>query len=159
MNVTVVCVGNLKEKYWKDAVAEYAKRLSAYCRLTITEVKDEKTPEGASRLVEEQIRIREGHRILEKIKERSYAVMLEIQGKRFSSEDFSAAHAAWETAGRGELCFVIGGSLGLSEEVLQRADARISFSDMTFPHQMMRVILLEQIYRSYRIRNHEPYHK
>ncbi|MBO6106326.1 MAG: 23S rRNA (pseudouridine(1915)-N(3))-methyltransferase RlmH [Stomatobaculum sp.] len=159
MNITVITVGSLKEKFWKDACAEYAKRLSAYCRLTVTEVKDEKTPEGCPPAMEEKIREKEGKRILEKLKDRGLTIVLEIRGDRFDSISFSKAHERWETEGRGDLTFIIGGSLGLSQEVLAKADRKISFSDMTFPHQLMRVILLEQLYRSYRIRNGEPYHK
>ncbi len=159
MNVTLITVGSLKEKFWKDACAEYAKRLSAYCRLTIVEVKDEKTPDGCPPAMEEKIREKEGKRILEKLKDRGVTAVLEIRGDRYDSVAFSAAHARWETEGRGDLTFIIGGSLGLSKEVLSKADVKISFSDMTFPHQLMRVILLEQLYRSYRIRNGEPYHK
>ena len=159
MNLTVIGVGTVKEKYLRDACAEYEKRLSAYCRPSVIEVKDEKTPDGCSEHVEEQIRVREGKRILERIRDRSFVVALDIRGKKYDSPGLSAAHADWEVRARGDLVFVIGGSLGLSEEVLRRADQRISFSDLTFPHQLMRVILLEQLYRSYRIRNHEPYHK
>lgn len=159
MNITVLAVGSLKESWWRDALREYEKRLSAYCRLTVTEVRDEKTPDGAPVALEEQIRVREGKRLLEKIRDRSFVVLLDIQGKSFDSEGFSRIHEKWETDSRGDLVFVIGGSLGVSEEVRARADARISFSAMTFPHQMMRVILLEQLYRSYRIRFGQPYHK
>ena len=159
MNITLLTVGSLKESWWRDAVREYEKRLSAYCRLKITEVRDEKTPDGASEAAEEQIRIREGKRLLEKIKDRSFVVLLDIRGTRFDSEGFSAMHERWETESRGDLVFIIGGSLGVSAEVRERADRRISFSDLTFPHQMMKVILLEQLYRSYRIRNRQPYHK
>lgn len=159
MNIHVISVGTLKEKFWKDAVAEYAKRLSGYCSLELIEVKDEKTPDGSSDAADEKIREKEGKRILGKLKDRSFAVVLDIRGKKYDSVAFSKAHEAWETAGRGDVTFIIGGSLGLSKEVLDRADAKVSFSDMTFPHQLMRVILLEQVYRSYRIRNGEPYHK
>lgn len=159
MNITLITVGSIKEKFYRDAVAEYEKRLSAYCRLSIIEVKDEKTPDGASLNAEEKIREKEGKRILEKIKDRSMLVLLDIGGKKFDSEGLSAAHERWEVESRGDLVFVIGGSLGVSEEVRKRADVRLSFSDLTFPHQLMRVVLLEQLYRSYRIRNHEPYHK
>ena len=108
---------------------------------------------------EEQIRAREGKRLLEKIRDRSFVVLLDIHGTRFDSEGFSAEHERWETESRGDLVFIIGGSLGVSSEVRNRADRRVSFSDLTFPHQMMRVILLEQLYRSYRIRCGQPYHK
>ena len=159
MNVTLITVGSLKEKYWKDACAEYVKRLSAYCRLTVIEVKDEKTPDGCPPAMEDKIREKEGRRILEKLKDRGVTAVLDIRGSRYDSVAFSAAHERWETQGRGDLTFIIGVSLGLSAEVLAKADVKVSVSDMTFPHQLMRVILLEQLYRSYRIRNREPYHK
>ena len=159
MNLTVICVGSLKERYWKEAVGEYLKRLSAYCKPEIVEVKDEKTPEGATDREVKKILDTEGKRILEKIRDRAFVAALAIDGTAMDSEAFSLAHEKWEQAGRGELVFVIGGSLGLSGEVLKRADVRVSFSKLTFPHQLMRVILLEQIYRSYRIRTGAPYHK
>lgn len=159
MNITLITVGSIKEAYWRDAVAEYEKRLSRYCRITVTEVKDEKTPEGASEAEERKIKETEGQRILKKLKEDSFLVLLSIRGRRFTSEAFAEQFSEWETRSRGNLFFVIGGSLGVSEEVEQHANCLLSFSDFTFPHQMMRVILLEQIYRQYRIRNHEPYHK
>jgi 23S rRNA (pseudouridine1915-N3)-methyltransferase len=159
MNIHIITVGSLKETFWKDAVREYAKRLSGYVRLTITELKDEKTPARASAAEEQKIKDTEGKRILAEMKEDSFVVVLEIRGKRYSSEEFAKAVENWEVRSRGNLVFVIGGSLGLSAKVLDRADKKISFSDMTFPHQLMRVILLEQIYRAYRIKNGEPYHK
>ena len=159
MNIDIICAGKLKEKYWRDACAEYAKRLSAYCRLTVTEVKDEKTPEGCPPAMEEKIRDKEGKRILEKLKDRGLAVVLEIRGDRFDSVAFSKAHERWETEGRGDLTFIIGGSLGLSDEVKNRAQQRLSMSDMTFPHQLARVMLLEQLYRAEKIHAGEAYHK
>lgn len=159
MNLTVVSVGTLKERYLREAVREYQKRLSTYCRLSLIEVRDEKTPDGANNFLKNQIKEKEGKRILEKLKERSFCIALDVHGERFSSEAFSKAHEKWEISGKSDISFVIGGSLGLSDEVLKRANFCVSFSDMTFPHQLMRVILLEQLYRSYRIRNHAPYHK
>lgn len=159
MRITVVCVGKLKERYFSDAVAEYAKRLSRYGKLDITEVADEKTPEGASAAEEEQIKAREGARILKAIREDAYVIALAIEGKKYSSEQFAEFLKARGLGGDSRLVFVIGGSLGLHADVLARADLLLSFSDMTFPHQLMRVILLEQIYRGFRILNHEPYHK
>ena len=159
MNLTVICVGSLKEHYWRDAEKEYLKRLSAYCRPEVVEVRDEKTPDRASAQEEKAIRDREGKRILERIRGRAFVVALSIPGKAMDSVELSSRHAEWEQKGGGDLVFVIGGSLGLSEEVLRRADLELSFSRMTFPHQLMRIILLEQLYRSYRIRNHAPYHK
>ncbi len=159
MRITIVCVGKIKEKFYSDAVAEYAKRLSKYCKLEIIEVADEKTPDGASALVEEQIKEKEGKRILEKIKEDAFVVTLEIAGKRMTSEGLSQWMEKLAVGGNSHITFVIGGSLGLHRAVLKRSNMGLSFSDMTFPHQLMRVILTEQIYRAFRIMNHEPYHK
>ena len=157
--ITVVCVGKLKERYWDEAVKEYEKRLKSYCTLDIKELADEKTPQGASEALEERILATEGGRILKASDSSAFFVALDIKGKSFSSEEFAAfmEERALNSAGRTQ--FVIGGSLGLSKEVLKEADLRMSFSGLTFPHQMARVILLEQIYRSYRIRMGEPYHK
>ena len=151
MNINIVVVGSIKEKFFKDAIDEYSKRLSRYARLNIIELKDEKTPANASLLEEEKIKEVEAERILSKLSN-SYVVALAIDGKKYSLEKY-------DILSKGNLAFVIGGSLGLHKTVLERADERLSFSDMTFPHQLMRVILLEQIYRAYRIRNNEPYHK
>lgn len=159
MNVTVIAVGKIKEKYYTEAVKEYAKRLSRYCKLNIIEVADEQTPDGAGPALEEQIRQKEGQRILKNLKEDSYVIALAIQGKKLSSEAFAGKLEQLAIAGKSHITFLIGGSLGLSGEVLSRADYLLSFSDMTFPHQLMRVILLEQVYRCYRIIHHEPYHK
>lgn len=159
MKISVIAVGKIKEKYFTDAVREYSKRLSRYCRLEILEVPDEKTPEGASQALEEQIKEREGQRILSALKEDAYVIALAIQGKRRTSPELAAHLEQLTVRGVSHLCFVIGGSLGLSEAVLARADEKLSFSDMTFPHQLMRVILLEQIYRAQRITSGEPYHK
>ncbi len=155
----MVCVGKLKERFFSDAVAEYAKRLSRYGKLDIIEVADEKTPEGASAAEEEKIKAREGARILKAVREDAYVIALAIEGKKYSSEQFAEFLKARGLSGDSHLIFVIGGSLGLHADVLARADFLLSFSDMTFPHQLMRVILLEQIYRGFRILNHEPYHK
>lgn len=159
MKITVLTVGKMKEKYLRDAIAEYSKRLSRYCRLEIIEVADEKTPEGASAAEEQQIKKAEGERLLKKIKDSDYVTALAIDGKMLDSEELSEKLESLGVQGESSLVFVIGGSLGLSDEVLKRADFRLSFSKMTFPHQLMRVILLEQIYRGYRIMNGEPYHK
>ena len=157
--ITILCVGKIKEKYWNDAILEYSKRLSRYCKLGIIEVADEKTPDDASEAECDAIKKKEADRILKKIESGALVCTLEIAGKRFTSEGF--ADFLENTASRGisHIQFVIGGSLGLHSSVLDRSDMGISFSDMTFPHQMMRVILLEQIYRGYRINNGEPYHK
>lgn len=159
MKITILTVGRLKEAYWKQAVAEYAKRLGAYTRLEIVEVEDEKTPEQAGPGMEEQIRDKEGERLLSKCPREGYVIALAIDGKQFDSVALSGHLEKLTVTGHSHLVFVIGGSLGLSRKLLQRADEKISFSALTFPHQMMRVILLEQIYRSFRIQKNEPYHK
>ena len=159
MKITILTVGKIKEKFFTDAVKEYTKRLSRYCKLEVIEVADEKTPENASAHEEELIRKKEGDRLLKYIKEDAYVSALAIHGKEFSSEDFSEKLHDLGLHGESHLIFVIGGSIGLSKEVLEKADLLLSFSKMTFPHQLMRVILLEQIYRGFRIMHGEPYHK
>lgn len=159
MKITVISVGKIKEKYFRDALAEYEKRLSRYCKLEIIEVEDEKTPDRASETQEDQIRAKEAERILKYVKDEAYVITLEIAGKMYDSVEFSQKLQTLGIHGVSHLQFIIGGSLGLHEKVCGRADMAVSFSKMTFPHQMMRVILLEQIYRSYRIMNGEPYHK
>ena len=159
MRITLVTVGKIKEKYLEQAIAEYSKRLSRYCRLEIIQVADEKTPEGASSAVEEQIKEKEGERILAQIREGAYVIALAINGQMLDSVELSQKISKLGIDGISHIVFVIGGSLGLSSRVLKRADYKLSFSRMTFPHQLMRVILLEQIYRSYRIISGEPYHK
>ena len=159
MKITIVCVGKIKEKFYRDALAEYTKRLSRYCSLSITEVADEKTKEQAADVECAIIKDREGERILKSIREDGYVIALAIDGKNLDSVELSKKIENLALTGKSNLYFVIGGSLGLSDEVMKRADYKLSFSRMTFPHQLMRVILLEQIYRSYRIINHEPYHK
>ncbi len=159
MNITIICPGKVKETYFTDAIMEYSKRMKRYASLNICEVKDEPTPENASPREREQILLAEGQRILKKIRPDDYVIALAIQGKMLSSEALSAFMAERMNAGQSQLVFVIGGSLGLSDKVLARAQLRLSFSAMTFPHQLMRVILLEQIYRSFRIMRGEPYHK
>ena len=159
MKITIVTVGKIKEKYLKDAIAEYGKRLSRYCKLEIVETADEKTPDGASELMEQQIRRKEGERIEKYLREDAYVIALAIDGKMLSSEEFSEKIGSLGVSGVSHIIFIIGGSIGLDEQILRRADYRLSFSKMTFPHQLMRVILLEPIYRAYRLFNHEPYHK
>ena len=159
MKITLITVGKIKEKYLKDAIAEYSKRLSRYCKLEIVEVADEKTPDNASDTVEDAIRDKEGERILKYIKEDAYVITLEIAGKMLTSEEMAEKIDKLGVQGTSHIIFIIGGSIGLGKEILKRSDYALSFSKMTFPHQLMRVILLEQIYRSYRIINHEPYHK
>lgn len=159
MRITVVCVGKVKEKFYRDAVAEFEKRLSKYCRLEIVEVADEKTPDGASILQEEKILEKEAGRILERIRDDALVCTLEISGKKLSSEGLAEWMQQLAVRGNSHITFVIGGSLGLHRSVHARSDFALSFSDMTFPHQLMRVILCEQIYRAFRINNKEPYHK
>lgn len=159
MKVTIVCVGKVKEKFYRDAIAEFEKRLSRYCKLSIVEVADEKTPDTASEAEELLIKQKEGERIIKSMKEDGYVICLAINGKQMDSEELSSKMEQLGVSGVSHIYFVIGGSLGLSDAVLKRADMKLSFSRMTFPHQLMRVILLEQIYRGYRIMNHEPYHK
>lgn len=159
MNITLVTVGKIKEKYFRDAIAEYQKRLSRYCKLDIVEVADEKTPDRASEVLENQIKQKEAERILKNIREDAYCIALTIDGKKRDSVNFAEHMEQLGLMGKSSIVFVIGGSLGLHESVVKRADEKFSFSDLTFPHQLMRVILLEQIYRCYRIINGEPYHK
>ncbi len=159
MRITILAVGKIKEKFFRDAIAEYEKRLSRYCKLDIIEVADEKTPDNASEAEEEQIKFKEAERILNKISPDAYVITLEILGKEFDSVSFSNMIQKLGVSGRSQIVFVIGGSLGLHESVSKRADTKVSFSPMTFPHQLMRVILCEQIYRGFRIMNNEPYHK
>lgn len=159
MKITVIAVGKVKEKFYREAIAEYEKRLSRYCRLEIVQVDDEKTPDKAGMAMEQLILRKEAERIVRYIREDALVVTLEIQGKEYDSEGFAAVLERAATQGISHIQFIIGGSLGLHEEVCKRADHAVSFSKMTFPHQLMRVILLEQIYRGYRIINREPYHK
>ena len=159
MKITILCVGKIKEAFYRDAIAEFEKRLSRYCKLEIIEVADEQTPDSASAALQTQIRDKEGERLLAKYKEESFLATLEIQGKKMDSVQFSKFIEAAAVKGKGHVNFVIGGSLGLSDNVCKKSDQAISFSDMTFPHQLMRVILCEQIYRAFRIQNGEPYHK
>lgn len=159
MKITIVCVGKIKEDFYRKAVSEYEKRLGRYCRLEIIEVQDEKTPDHASPVQEEQIREKEAARILRHLSEDAYLFSLEIEGENSDSISFARQLDQLAVQGKSHIEFVIGGSLGLHHSVSRRADRAISFSKMTFPHQLMRVILLEQIYRSYRINKGEPYHK
>ncbi len=155
----MIAVGKIKEKYLKDAITEYGKRLSRYCKLEVIEVADEKTPEQASEAVEESIRAKEGERLLKHIRDDMYVITLEIGGKMLTSEEFAEKIETLGVQGKSSIAFVIGGSIGLGKEVLRQSDFALSFSKMTFPHQLMRVVLLEQVYRGYRIINGEPYHK
>ena len=159
MKITILTVGKIKEKYLKDAIAEYAKRLSRYCKLQIVEVEDEKTPDGASAAMEDQIKEKEAARLSKCLDEEAFLITLEIQGKMLDSESFSKTMEQICLRGKNHIQFVIGGSLGLHTSITERSDLALSFSKMTFPHQLMRVILLEPVYRSFRIQNNEPYHK
>lgn len=159
MKITILTVGKIKEKYFTAAIAEYAKRLSRYCKLEIIEVQDEKTPDKAPDAINWQIKEKEGERLLANIREDAYVIALAIQGKELSSEQLAQKIEQLTLNGKSHIVFIIGGSLGLSDAVLKRADYQLSFSPMTFPHQLMRVILLEQIYRAFKINAGEPYHK
>lgn len=159
MEIRILSVGKIKERYLSDGIAEYAKRLGRYCKLTFKQVADEKTPDKASETLNQQIKDMEGERLLKHIREQDYVIALAIEGKMLDSVELSRKLGQLGVEGKSSLAFVIGGSLGLSDAVLKRADFKLSFSKMTFPHQLMQMILLEQIYRGYRILNHEPYHK
>ena len=159
MKITLLTVGKIKEKFYTEAIKEYSKRLSRYCKLEIIEVADEKTAENASEHEENLIRSKEGERLKKYIKEGAYVISLAIEGKQHSSEEFSEKLHTLGLHGESHIIFIIGGSIGLSPEILKESKELLSFSKMTFPHQLMRVVLLEQIYRGFRIMNGEPYHK
>ncbi|HPO04964.1 MAG TPA: 23S rRNA (pseudouridine(1915)-N(3))-methyltransferase RlmH [Bacillota bacterium] len=159
MNIQVICVGRLKEEYWTEALSEYRKRLGKYCSLSIEEVKEERLPDNAKSVQEEIVKKEEGKRILERIRTSSYVIALDIRGTELSSEAMAEKINGLCIRSRSDITFIIGGSLGLSKDVLSKSDFRLSFSKMTFPHQMMRIILLEQLYRSFKINRNEIYHK
>ena len=159
MKIKLITVGKIKEKFFKDAILEYSKRLSKFCNLEIIEVQDEMTPDKATDVENQKILEKEGDRILSKIKDSDFLITLEIEGKKLSSEDLAKKLSSICLSGQSTIDFVIGGSLGLDKKVKARSDFSLSFSDMTFPHQMMRVIVLEQIYRAFKINANEPYHK
>lgn len=159
MKIKLICVGKIKEKFYVDAIKEYSKRLGAYTSLEIIEVPDEKTPDKASEAINLQIKEKEGNAILSKIKQNDFVMLLDVKGKMYSSEELSELIENYMIDGKSEFVFIIGGSLGVSQQVKQRANILVSFSKMTFPHQLMRVIFLEQIYRSFKIMKNEPYHK
>lgn len=159
MKITILCVGKLKEPYYRDAVAEFEKRLGRYCKLEIIQVADERTPDGASEAEEERIRRVEGERLRRHFRDDAYICALDVRGEEMDSVAFSRKLEQLSVNGCSRMIFVIGGSLGLERELLEASNFRLSFSKMTFPHQLMRVILLEQIYRCFRIIHHEPYHK
>ncbi|MFE4352384.1 23S rRNA (pseudouridine(1915)-N(3))-methyltransferase RlmH [Peribacillus butanolivorans] len=159
MKITIITVGKLKEKYLKQGIAEYTKRLSAYANIELIEVPDEKAPENLSAADMDIVKQKEGERILAKISQDTYVITLEINGKQLTSEQLAFHIDQLATYGKSKIAFIIGGSLGLSSEVISRSDYALSFSKMTFPHQLMKLVLLEQIYRAFRINRNEPYHK
>ncbi|GGL57593.1 23S rRNA (pseudouridine(1915)-N(3))-methyltransferase RlmH [Sporolactobacillus putidus] len=159
MNIEILCVGKLKEKYFKQGIEEYIKRLRPYANVSIVEVADEKAPESLSEAEIEQVKTAEGERLLKKLPDSSYAIVLAIHGKQMPSEAFAEKIRELATYGQSDIAFIIGGSNGLSDAVLRRADFQLSFSKFTFPHQLMRLILVEQIYRAFKIMRGEPYHK
>lgn len=159
MKIRLICVGKLKERFYRDAVDEFLKRLSRFVDLSIIEIADEKAPEKLSKAELEQIKCAEGNRILERLGDVDTVIALDVLGNQLSSEGFAKKLSSLMLAGKSRTAFIIGGSNGLSGEVLSRADMRLSFSEMTFSHQIFRVMLLEQIYRAFKIINNEPYHK
>lgn len=159
MNITIISVGKLKEKYLKLGIDEYTKRLRAYANLKLIEVTDEKAPENLSEAEMEAVKAKEGDRVLAKIPADTHVITLEIKGKQLTSEQLASKLDQLATHGKSKIAFVIGGSLGLSEAVMKRSNYALSFSKMTLPHQLMRLVLLEQVYRAFRINRKEPYHK
>lgn len=159
MNIKIIAVGKLKEKYLKQGIAEYVKRLGSYCKLEMIEVNDEKAPENLSDKEMELIKEKEGERILAKVNDQSYVFALAINGKQYESIAFADQINQLGIQGKSNITFIIGGSLGLSNQVLKRADQEISFGKLTFPHQLMRLVLVEQVYRAFRIMNGHTYHK
>ena len=159
MNIKVVCVGKIREKYIQEGIKEFSKRLSRYCNLDIIEISDGKAPENLSTKEMEIVKSKEGEKILSKIPQNTHVISLVIEGKQLTSEGLAENIENLMVSGTNDICFVIGGSLGLSQEVINRSDYKLSFSKMTFPHQLMRLILLEQVYRGFRIMKGEPYHK
>lgn len=159
MNIDIIAVGKIKEKYIKEGIKEFSKRLSRYTKLKIVELDDEKAPENLSQRDMEIVMEKEGNKILSKIPANSFIITLEIEGKQISSEMLCKKMEDIMVGGMNNITFIIGGSLGLSQEIKNKSNFKLSFSKMTFPHQLMRLILLEQIYRSFRIMKNEPYHK
>ena len=159
MKITILCVGKIKEKYFRNGIEEYQKRLGKYCKLEIVEVADEKTPDHASEVEELQIKEKEGQRMEKYLKKDAYKIALAIEGDMLDSVELSKKIDSLGVKGVSHIIFIIGGSLGIAPSIMKQVDYKLSFSKMTFPHQMMRMILLEQVYRSYRIINGEPYHK
>ena len=159
MKLTVIAVGKLKERYLKEGIGEYNKRLSRFCELQIIEVDDEQAPENLSESQEIQVKRKEAERIIKKAKDGSVLIVLDLKGKKLNSEGFADKLNSFFISGKSHITFVIGGSLGLDEELVKRADFRLCLSDMTFPHQLTRLILLEQVFRVFKILNNETYHK
>ncbi|MEK4701757.1 23S rRNA (pseudouridine(1915)-N(3))-methyltransferase RlmH [Solibacillus sp. FSL R7-0668] len=159
MNITIISVGKLKEKYLKMGIDEYVKRLGGYAKIDLVEVPDEKAPETLSEIEMDMVKRKEGERILAKIHDGTYVIALALDGKMKTSEEMAADLDGLMTYGKSKIAFVIGGSLGLHDEVLKRADEKLCFGKMTLPHQLMKLVLVEQIYRSFRIIKGEPYHK
>lgn len=158
LNINIICVGKIKEKYLKDAIDEYSKRLSRYCKLTITELPDERIPDKLNSSLENEVKEKECTKILNHIKKDSYVIALDLKGAQFSSEEFSSKIDSLSME-NSNLTFIIGGSLGLTENLLHNCNLKICFSKMTFPHQLIRVFLLEQLFRAFKISNGETYHK
>lgn len=159
MKITIAAVGKIKEKYLKDGIAEYVKRLSRFAEVELIEVEDEHAPESLSSAQESQVKMKEAERLLRRIKEGSYLILLDLAGKQLTSEEFSSKLENIMLSGNSQITFIIGGSLGLDQSLVNAADFRISFSKMTFPHQLARLILLEQVYRAFKILKNETYHK
>lgn len=159
MKVTIIAVGKLKERYLKEGIGEYAKRLSRFCDLQLSEVEDEQAPDSLSVMQEEQVKKKEAARILSKLKDGTFLIVLDVKGEKKSSESFAAALQVCFTSGKSNITFVIGGSLGLDAELVNKADLKLSLSDMTFPHQLTRLIILEQLFRAFKIIQGETYHK
>lgn len=158
LHINVLCVGKIKETFFREAITEYSKRLSRFCNLTITEVVDEKIPDKANEKIENEIKEKEGNNILSHIKKDSYAIALDLKGPEFDSVEFSKKLSNLSMS-NSDITFIIGGSLGLSNKVLSACNEKICFSKLTFPHQLIRIFLLEQLYRSFKIANNETYHK
>ena len=159
LKINVICVGKIKEKYLQDAIQEYSKRLSKYCTLNITELQDEKVPQNLNDSLIEQVKEKECTNIISHIDKSSYVLTLDLKGKQYSSEEFSQKLENIQLNGSSSITFIIGGTLGLTDKVLQLSDESICFSKMTFPHQLIRVFLLEQIFRAFKISNNETYHR
>ena len=159
MKINIICVGKLKESYLKEGIAEYSKRLGRFCSFELIEVEDEQAPESLSQAQELQIKAKEAERIFKKVREGAVLIALDIKGSRLTSEGFASKLDGYMNSGKSHIIFIIGGSLGLDDKLLRAADFRFSFSDLTFPHQLMRLILVEQVYRAFKIMSGETYHK